>query len=442
MSYTATVCKIKSLRKHPTADRLQLATACGFQVIVGLDTVEGTLGLFLPSDGQLSEKFALANNLVRGVDAEGNKTGGLFDANRRVRAQKLRGQISEGFWCELSYLKNVVPLTAILKLKDGDEFTELDGIPICNKYVTRATRYNTNQKPSGTAKPKNPRFKEHLDTAQFRKCVDMIPPGSLLYLTEKLHGTSARYGRVLCEQSLTRWEKFKKRLGFNVKRRFEYEFLSATRRVVLNPASKSDGYYKTNNFRLDFMKDVWHLLNKGEVIYGEIVGYVEGETSIMPRVYTKTLKDKAFTKQYGDSYIYKYGCMEGACKFFVYRITMVNEDGVVTELSWPQVKYRAASLGLQCVPDLWTVLTILDSGTGNFKGEVYSDGVEFQLQELMNRLIEGPSTLDHSHIREGVVVRVENGGPVQMMKEKSFTFRALEDHSKEDDSAVDIEESS
>lgn len=244
-----------------------------------------------------------------------------------------------------------------------------------------------------------------------------------------IHNTSGRYGRVLCEQPLTRWEKVKRFFNRKIESRFEYEFLAGTRRVVLGK-NKTDGFYNTVEFRLGFMKDVWHLLNKGEIIYGEIVGYTDTGASIMPRVYTKALKDKELTRKYGDSFVYKYGCEEGTCKFFVYRITMVNEDGVVTELPWLQVKARAASLGLQCVPELDYPYYINDMDNGSCIDN---------LKELVAKLVEGPSTLDPSHIREGVVLRVEKGNSPDFYKEKSFTFRQLEDNTKTED-AVDMEE--
>lgn len=182
--YSATICRIKNVRKHPTADRMLLASACGFQVIVGLNTAENTLGIFFPSDGALSRMFAEKNDLIRRTE-NGVKCGGLFDDNCRVRAQKLRGQISEGFWCELSYLEKI-DAKATAKLKEGDELTELNGIPICNKYITPATRHQINRQKKTPRK--NPRFKEHVETAQFRKCVGSIPVGALIYISEKIHG--------------------------------------------------------------------------------------------------------------------------------------------------------------------------------------------------------------------------------------------------------------
>lgn len=83
--YQAIVCRIK-VRPHPNADRLQLGEAHGYQVIVGLDTEDNELGIFFPCDGQLSEAFATSNDLIGYTDEAGNKKGGYFAKNCRVRA--------------------------------------------------------------------------------------------------------------------------------------------------------------------------------------------------------------------------------------------------------------------------------------------------------------------------------------------------------------------
>ena len=133
MSYSAIVARV-NVRPHPNADRLQIGNVNGIQVIVGIDTQDGELGVYFPSDGQLSEEFAAANDLIRRKNEDGTYSGGMFDVNRRVRAMNLRGIKSDGFWCPLDYF-NFSAVSASM-LKEGDSFTEINGIPICNKYVT------------------------------------------------------------------------------------------------------------------------------------------------------------------------------------------------------------------------------------------------------------------------------------------------------------------
>ena len=52
MTYSAIVAHINT-RPFPNADRLLLGTCLGNQVVVGLDTQDGELGVFFNADGQL-----------------------------------------------------------------------------------------------------------------------------------------------------------------------------------------------------------------------------------------------------------------------------------------------------------------------------------------------------------------------------------------------------
>jgi len=51
MAYKAMIAKLTNVRPHPNADRLQLATLEGYQVIIGLNHKEGDVGIFYPTDG-------------------------------------------------------------------------------------------------------------------------------------------------------------------------------------------------------------------------------------------------------------------------------------------------------------------------------------------------------------------------------------------------------
>lgn len=57
MSYCGYITVLKNVRKHPNADRLLLGECFGNVVCVNLDYTEGMLGLYLPSDGQVSQEF-------------------------------------------------------------------------------------------------------------------------------------------------------------------------------------------------------------------------------------------------------------------------------------------------------------------------------------------------------------------------------------------------
>lgn len=91
MTNAAIIVKLSNVRKHPNADKLQLASALGYTVVVGLEIKSGDLGIYFPDGTRIGPEFAAANNLVRLKDEAGNNIGGMFDNNRRVRTIKLRG---------------------------------------------------------------------------------------------------------------------------------------------------------------------------------------------------------------------------------------------------------------------------------------------------------------------------------------------------------------
>ena len=70
MAYCAYITKIKDLRKHSNADRLQVGTCFGNNVIVSLETKEGQLGVYFPVDGKLGIDTMMALLFVTRLNQE------------------------------------------------------------------------------------------------------------------------------------------------------------------------------------------------------------------------------------------------------------------------------------------------------------------------------------------------------------------------------------
>lgn len=187
--YKAIVTRLKNVRPHSNADRVQLATCHGNQVVTGLDNKENDMGVYFPSDGQLSHEFCYANNLYRDslLNSDPKEKPGMFDNNRRVRAQRFRGEISDGFWVPIS---NFSFLKIKLDLEEGTEFDVLNGVPICSKYVNPATEKaaRENQGKKTKRAKSSVMFKEHFDTGHFGKSLHEFEKGQHIVITEKLHG--------------------------------------------------------------------------------------------------------------------------------------------------------------------------------------------------------------------------------------------------------------
>jgi tRNA-binding EMAP/Myf-like protein len=200
MSYSGYITRIKNVRKHTNADRLQVAEVFGNFVIVGLDAQENDLGFYLPTDGKVGIEFAKENKLLREKDAEGNQVGGYLDPERRhISSIKLRGEKSDGIFLSL---KSLDKFTDISTLKEGEMITTLNGVLICEKYIPRGKIRSSTQ---GTPRIKKieresfPYFQEHIDTSQLAYNLQQFRTGDNCRITLKQHGTSQRTAYTIKE---------------------------------------------------------------------------------------------------------------------------------------------------------------------------------------------------------------------------------------------------
>lgn len=401
------------------ADRIKKGFCHGATVVVSIDTKDGDLGIFFPTDGQLSDRMLDENKLRK-------EQGGYFEDNGRIKALKLlKGTVkSEGIWLPISSIDWVGPRVS---LTDGDLIDTINGHEICTKYFTPATRATMAKNTPGKSKRGETKwFKKVGETPQLRYVLPTIPDGSLIYFTEKLHGTSGRFGFILDSVPNSWWRRL-----FGLQEKQVWRKLVGSKNVILT--HKPDGgYYKDESFRYSVLNLPIH---RGETLYYEIVGSLPNGQIIMPTV---TVKDPELKKKYGPQMQYQYGTYPGQHKEFVYRITRTNEDGVVTELSWPQVKGRCKELGVEHVPEIF--YGGYAEGILNVIGGEH-DAQYDKLEALADRHLEGPSLLDPSHIREGICLRIEQpDGKIWFAKHKSFSFKVLEGIIKDDANYIDLEE--
>lgn len=431
MAYCGYVVKVNELKPHPNADRLQLATFFNATTAVSLEVTIGAIGIYFPSDGQLSADFCDYNHLCR-YNSKGEKDTGYIDPDKRnVKAIKLRGAYSDGIYCPLSALDFVFEdKNASAHLSVGDKIDIVNGVEICKKYIPRANVSTINKtkekrKVSKEAKEITPYFVEHIDTPQLRFCAEKFKPGDVICLTEKVHGTSSRNANTLTIFYKQNWlDKLLHRKGKKIS---TYKYIVGTRRTTVN--NPKEGYYGDNNFRLEWGKKFVDKLYKGEEVFGEIAGFVAPGTPIMGRVKNSKISDKAFSKRYGDITTFSYGCAENdeskpLNRYFIYRMTYTTPEGDVIEYPWDMVKYRAEQMGFETVPEL-----------DRF---IYTTEEDFYTH--INKWLDIPSTIDPSHVIEGVVVRALNDPGFCVAKEKSINFKILEGIMKEEETAPDMEE--
>lgn len=462
--YNAYITRIKNLHKHPNADRLQIGECFGNSVIVSMEYEDNQLGIYFPSDGQVSVAFAEVNNLLRKKDENGNNIGGYMDPDKRnVTAIKLRGEKSDGLFLPLKSLESFGDISL---LREGDRLDTFNGHEICCKYIPRRQdkrgHVSDGNKIRKKKVPISPLFSEHADTEQLAYNMDAFKPGDEIEITLKMHGTSQRtaYLPVLKGYKKTLLDKIFHREGKPI---YDWGYVSGTRRTVLEDFD--GGYYGSNEFREVHSKFFEGKLWKGETVYYEVVGFTQSGTPIMGNGDNKKLNDKDFVKQYGDTTTFSYGCAPTSIPaminvntgtttpavsqsdFYVYRMTMTNEDGDVVEYTPDFMRYRCEQMGAKTVP-VFSKVYIRDDAVlahnvdGTHYGGYLLDGTTYgdAVKNIAEKFYDGPDPIGKTHIREGVVIRIVNRPKFCAYKHKNWYFKALEGIVKVEADAPDIEE--
>ena len=109
-NYLSKIVKINEFRKHndPSVERLKCCTIDGFNMITGIDSEPG-LYVYFPALSQINNDFLSYANLYKHKELNKNsEQSGMFEDNGRVKAIRLRGEISEGFIIPVVVLQNIV----------------------------------------------------------------------------------------------------------------------------------------------------------------------------------------------------------------------------------------------------------------------------------------------------------------------------------------------
>lgn len=433
------VVEVQKLRPHTNADKMQIATFFGNDTCIDLNTKIGDIGIYFPTDLQLSVEFAEYNNLLRKKDAEGNSIGGYMDPDKRnVTSIRLRGEKSDGLFLPITCLDYCFEDGAAAHLKIGDTIDVVNGHDICIKYIPRRNpaRMGNINEGNKTRKKKvavAPLFTEHADTEQLAYNLAAFKSGDLVEITLKMHGTSQRtaYLPVFKGYKRSFMDKIMRREGTPI---YDWGYVSGTRRVVLD--DYEGGFYGSNAFRERHSKVFEGKLHKGEEVYYEVVGYTDTGAPIMGDCANKKLNDKAFIKQYGEITRFSYGCDSPFSELYVYRMTMTNEDGDVVEYTPDYMRYRCEQMGVKTVPVMW--IGFIPENPASAEDDTISAGE--WIRNVAERFYDGPDPIGKTHVREGVVCRIINRPKFAAYKHKNFAFKCLEGIVKADAEAPDMEE--
>lgn len=343
-NYVATVVRVESedLFLLDGLDNLRGYSKFGMQALVSKDTQPG-LYLLFSTEVKLSEDFARANNLHRDttLNADPTITTGYLETNRRVKAIKLRGHRSESILIPVASLTYLIGAKGVAQLAEGDVFDSIDGKEVCRKYLNREVKVQNGKAPKARIRRVDDKvFPEHLDSENYWRNQQKVDDHAHVVVSQKLHGTSVRYGRVPAIADRTRWERIKDRILRRRTERLEQRFVVGSRRVVksidLSAEEGKQHYYGDGDLWTAYAESqrLDQIIPPSHLVYGELVGWTPDGAPIQ----------KGYT----------YGLPVGAAHLYVYRVAMVTDEGRTLDYSPAQMRAFCEDRGLSVVPELWS----------------------------------------------------------------------------------------
>lgn len=410
-NYSATVIRVPKVRKAENSDNLYIVDKLGITAIVDSSWVdrEGELALLFPCEVQLSHEFAAANGLYRqSLELNTNREdSGYLEANRRVRALKLRGNISNGLVLPAHSLYHIDKDGSYNDLREGDVFDTYGGVEICRKYVvpTSVPAHNKaeSQKRKAFKRVDTTYLPEHYDTGQWLREEASVSPDEELIITQKLHGASVRLANTVVKRQLTKRERFaRKFLGAKIADH-DYDLVAGSRKAIKDPNNPAQDHFYGEDIWTVALREYGDSIPKNHIIYGELVGYVPGTSNPIHKGHT-------------------YDLSEGNYELYVYRVAVITEDADLIDMTWDQVRYFCERHGLKHVPELDRMpkaALVLEEYYERDFWEVQQDSKQMfdyltPYTDEPVRLSEGGTGKD-----EGIAIRIDRGAAPALFKFKN-----------------------
>lgn len=390
-NYAAIIIRIKNINILPNCDNVVGVTIFGQQAIVNKDIKVGDVGIFFPSECQLSNEYCYENNLYRFGEKNKNESQkGYIENSRRIKAIKFRGHLSSCLFMPLNSLNWTK--VKLQDLKEGDTFDFLNGKEICKKYLINP-RSGINTPKSQIAKFNRVDEKfmpEHVHTEHLLRYLDKLDLESDVVITQKLHGTSIRIGNTIIKRRLNIFERILNKIGIKIQQS-DYDYIYGSRKVIKDINNPYQNHFYGEDLYTQAGSKLKGLLPENYLVFGELIGYTSNNVEIQKN--------------------YSYELDIGTNQLFIYRVAIVNPKGILFDLNSDQMKQFCKDLGLNTVPELWRG-KLKDLKIENFLEKRYfDDGFRQALHLGDNKDI----------VDEGIVVRVEKLRP-EFYKIKSQTF--------------------
>ncbi|MFH0517140.1 RNA ligase (ATP) [Streptomyces sp. M41] len=180
MSTLRVTAEVLTVHEHPNADALELAQVGLYRAVVAKGAYRtGDAAVYIP------EQAVLPAGLIEELGLTGRLAGSKAD---RVKAVRLRGELSQGIVCRPKALGDV---DLALAAAEGTDFAEVLGIA---KWVPPIPPTMSGEVESA------PDLLPWVDIENIQRYPDIFTPGEPVVLTEKLHGTACLLTYVADEE--------------------------------------------------------------------------------------------------------------------------------------------------------------------------------------------------------------------------------------------------
>ncbi len=264
------VCKVDNVQKHPNADRLSIVTVKGWNCITALDQFkQDQIVVYIPPDSIIPASLIDDYHLYSEQEQEdGTKVKKTYfkttyeDGSARVSNQRLRGLLSQGLLLNLTD-------DEIKKWPIGTDVAEAFGI---TKWEPKAASYNETIQAI-SKKKLNPLFDKYTDIENIKNFNVVFEEGDEVVITEKVHGTNSRYGKlkIYNGKNVSFFKKIYNWVMMKMGKTHEYVY--GSHNVQLGCFSDYDNFYGDNVYAKISKKYKFNeIIPDDYILYGEIYG--------------------------------------------------------------------------------------------------------------------------------------------------------------------------
>ena len=112
-------------------------------------------------------------------------------------------------------------------------------------------------------------------------------------------------------------------------KKYEYAHVYGSNRVIKDANNENQQHFYDHDIWSDAMKKYDDLIPEDYIVYGELIGWTPDGVPIQKN--------------------YTYQVPHGTNEFYVYRVAQINGQGILTDLSWDQVKEFCRDRGMRVV---------------------------------------------------------------------------------------------